>query len=1099
MKPSSTRWLLTAALLCGMWAPIAAGGANYRNFNVAVYCRVYEVRQMKDPAYLESAWAAISPHVKIDKVYLETHRDTVVVDQATLDQAKRFFEGKGVKVAGGITATINESNQFETYCYSNPEHRRKLQEVVEFTARNFDEIILDDFFFTSCKCDLCIKAKGNRSWTAFRLALMDEAGRNLILKPARAVNPRVRVTIKYPNWYEHFQSLGFNLETEPTYFDKIYTGTETRDGVYSNQHLQPYHGYSIFRYFENIKPGGNAGGWVDTGGLRNLDRYAEQLWLTLFAKAPEITLFDIRQLYQPIRQQDASLVPESEYARLAGYVFQQVDAFAGRLGNPIGVKTYKPYHSSGEDHLASYLGMIGIPMDIVPVFPAEAQTVLLTEAARYDPSIVDRIRRQLQDGKTVVITSGLLKALQGHGIEDIVELEYTGRTVAAREFFGRGVTGRSETDILLPEIRYATNDSWEVVSALTSPSRTTGTPILHSAKYSKGLLYVLTIPQAQGDLYSFPPDVLTAIRTVVCRDLYVRVEAPAQVSLFVYDNDTFIVESFRETSGTARIVTDKRIAKLRDLLTGRELAGQPRGDKMVFDTFVRPGSYSVFSAATVLAGAGPSRTIATAALEDKIRGGWAGKMIGVSYGAPTEFRSNGRIFEGEITWSPERVSNALGQDDLYVGMTMAETMDRLGFDATVEQYGEAFKGSQYDLWHANAGARRLLNLGVKAPMSGHPEYNIHANDIDFQIEADFIGLMSPGLPRESNKYCLRVGRVMNDGDGLYGGMFVSGMYTAAFFETDARAVVAQGLACLPPGSRYARVIRDVLDWSARYPGDWKKTWQLVEDTWDRDDSCPDGALRPFNIDATINGAYIALGLLYGRGDFARTIEIAARSGQDSDCNPSTAGGILGVMLGYSSIPDVWKSGIPALADRKFEYTQSSLNDICRSTLNRALKLVRLAGGSVTGEDVTVSVQAPAAAALVQWDMGIPDRRVGVDDPAWQFKGFGRSGPQMAGGRGLSMRAGTAGAEAVLTFTGAGLAVVGDMTQEGGRADVFLDGRAMRAIDAYASARTHDNDLWHAYGLPQREHTLKIVTRGDADPRSTGRTIAVVEAVVYRAR
>jgi hypothetical protein len=426
---------------------------------------------------------------------------------------------------------------------------------------------------------------------------MDEAGRELVMKPARAVNPKVKVTIKYPNWYEHFQALGFNLDTQPKYFDKVYTGTETRDGVYSNQHLQPYHGYSIFRYFENIKPGGNAGGWVDTGGLRSLDRYAEQLWLTLFAKAPEITLFDIRQLYQPVRQADGSIVPESEFARLAGFVFEQVDSFAGRLGTPVGVKTYKPYHSSGEDHLASYLGMIGVPMDIVPEFPAEARTVLLTEAAAHDSAIVTKIRTQLQDGKSVVVTSGLLKAL-GKGLDDIVELEYTGRTVAAREFFGRGVSARAEADILLPEIRYATNDSWEVVSALTSQSRTTGTPLLHSAKYSKGVLYVLAIPQAQGDLYALPPDVLTAIRNVLCRDMYVRVEAPSQVSLFVYDNDTFIVESFRESAGAVRLVTEKRIATLRDLLTGRELPGQPRGDRMVFDVFVRPGGYSVLTAAS---------------------------------------------------------------------------------------------------------------------------------------------------------------------------------------------------------------------------------------------------------------------------------------------------------------------------------------------------------------------------------------------------------------------------------------------------------------------------------------------------------------------
>lgn len=590
--------LLNLVLLAGCAARLlSAGGGNYKNFDVAVYCRVYEVREMDDPAWLESRWEAISKHVKIDKVYLETHRDMIVASQSTLDAAKKFFAGKGVKVAGGITVTVNERNQFETYCYTNPEHRRKLTEVVAFTAKNFDEIILDDFFFTNCKCDRCIRAKGDKSWTRFRLDLMHEAGRELVMKPARAANPNVKVTVKYPNWYEHFQYLGFNLETQPKYFDKIYTGTETRDAVYSNQHLQAYHGYSIVRYFDNIKPGGNAGGWVDTGGMRHLDRYAEQLWLTLFAKAPEITLFDIRQLYQPVRDSEGNVIPESKVARLAGYTFQEVDGFLGKLGKPIGVKVYKPYHSSGEDHLPSYLGQVGIPMDIVPEFPADAPTVLLTEASAHDPGLVGKIRTHLTGGRNVVITSGLLKRLQGKGIEDIVELEYTGRTVAAREFLSRFTTAAAETDILIPEIRYATNDSWEIVSALTSPSRTTGAPVLLQAKYSKGTLYVLTIPQAQGDLYSYPAEVLNAIREVIAPGLFVRLEGPSQVSLFVYDNDAFIVESFRESSGMVRLITDKRIAKLRDLVSGQEIPGQPFRGGTAFETMLRPGSYRVFAAA----------------------------------------------------------------------------------------------------------------------------------------------------------------------------------------------------------------------------------------------------------------------------------------------------------------------------------------------------------------------------------------------------------------------------------------------------------------------------------------------------------------------
>jgi hypothetical protein len=222
-----------------MTSPLFSAG-KYQNFDAAIYCRVYEVQQMKDLDWLAQRFDLMTRHVKVDKVYLETHRDRVMVDEATLLAAKKFFEERGVRTSGGITITVNEGNRFQTYCYTNPEHRKKLKEVVEFTARHFDEVILDDFFFTSCKCASCIQAKGDLSWTDFRLKLMTEAARDLILKPAKAVHPDVTMIVKYPNWYEHFQGLGFNLETEPGMFDKIYTGTETRDPVMSDQHLQNY-------------------------------------------------------------------------------------------------------------------------------------------------------------------------------------------------------------------------------------------------------------------------------------------------------------------------------------------------------------------------------------------------------------------------------------------------------------------------------------------------------------------------------------------------------------------------------------------------------------------------------------------------------------------------------------------------------------------------------------------------------------------------------------------------------------------------------------------------------------------------------------------
>ena len=496
-----------------------------------------------------------------------------------------------------------------------------------------------------------------------------------------------------------------------------------------------------------------------------------------------------------------------------------------------------------------------------------------------------------------------------------------------------------------------------------------------------------------------------------------------------------------------------------------------------------------------------SRTISRAELDDRVRGGWAGQMIGVSFGAPTEFKSNGKIIEGDLPpWAPGNVSNAIDQDDLYVEMTFAEVMDRLGLDATTEEYGEAFRTSKYNLWHANAGARRLLETGIKAPWSGHPKYNVHANDIDFQIEADFIGLMAPGLPNAARDYSIRVGQVMNFGDGLYGGLFVTGMYAAAFFDRDVRRVVEAGLALMPAGSTYAAIIRDVLAWHREDPADWRRTWQRIQDKWDTEDSCPDGSLRPFNIDARLNGAYIALGLLYGNGDFARTLDITTRAGQDSDCNPSNAVGILGVMLGYSKIPDEWKSGIPALAGRKFAYTNYSFDDIVASTLKRAELVVRQSGGQVTADRLTIPPQAPVPPMLEQWDMGIPDRIVEVDDAAWQWAGPWQTPPAGRDGRPERGRvASEKGAEATLTFTGTAVTITGRYAADGGRAEVTLDGKPAQAINAWIPQRTTDNALWHIYGLAPGTHTVRLATTGAADKRSTGTTVLVRGAITYKSR
>jgi hypothetical protein len=611
------------------------GTGNYGDFRVAIYTRAYEVQQMADLEWLRVQFDVMSRHLKVDKIYLETHRDTLIPDAATLEGACRFFADRGIQTAGGITYTINERNRFQTYCYTSREDRQKVREIAEYTARFFDEMILDDFFFTSCKCPACIDAKGDRSWTDYRLALMTKAAEDLVLAPARAVNPNVKVVIKYPNWYEHFHGLGFNLETQPAIFDGLYTGTETRDPVLANQHLQPYHGYLIYRYFENLKPGHNGGGWVDTGGMRYADRYAEQLWITLFAKAPEVTLFDFRQLEWPLKPEhrapwqdvsdrqgigvdfDAMISPAlgddgawgeaATVALAAHHAFTQVRPVLGELGQPVGIPSYRPHHATGEDFLQAYLGMLGLPIDLQPDFPEASGTILLTEAAKRDPWVAEKIKRHLLAGHNVVVTSGLYRALQGQArggktlIEDMAEMEVTHQKALVSDYlmgWRERAKGEADSEILVPHLRYLTNDAWELVSGLTE---TTGHPILLDASYADANFYVLTIPDNFNDLYKLPREVLNRIKSVLGRDLPVRLDAPPQVMFFLYDNSTFVVESFRDEAVDIGLVIRGEAPELHDVMTGETFSGetvvdwlgQPAGE-LRFDAAIGPHAFRVF-------------------------------------------------------------------------------------------------------------------------------------------------------------------------------------------------------------------------------------------------------------------------------------------------------------------------------------------------------------------------------------------------------------------------------------------------------------------------------------------------------------------------
>jgi hypothetical protein len=455
-------------------------------------------------------------------------------------------------------------------------------------------------------------------------------------------------------------------------------------------------------------------------------------------------------------------------------------------------------------------------------------------------------------------------------------------------------------------------------------------------------------------------------------------------------------------------------------------------------------------------------TLTKAELKDKVKGGWAGQVIGCTFGGPTEFQFNGTMINDymPIPWDESRClwyyENVPGlYDDVYMDLTFVDVFEKEGLDAPAKSHALAFANADYKLWHANQAARYNILNGIMPPESGHWLNNPHSEDIDFQIEADFAGLMAPGMVNAASEICDKIGHIMNYGDGWYGGVYVAAMYSMAFISNDVEQIVVEGLKSIPAESEFYKCMNDVINWYHEYPDDWKRTWFELEKKWSADIGCPDGVFRSFNIDAKINAAYIVIGLLYGEGDYSKTLEISTRCGNDSDCNPASAGGILGTMLGYSNIPDLWMNPLKPVEDMDFKYTTMSLNDVYEIGTKHALAILQQKGGKVEGENIILPNEEIKP---VQLEVGFkghyPIERkdvtgvINAKDP-----------------------------EKSIEFTGNGFALTGRAKSNDDDAVIEIemtvdDGEVERFVMPVAFRERRHEVAWK-YQLPEGKHTIKL--------------------------
>ncbi len=474
-------------------------------------------------------------------------------------------------------------------------------------------------------------------------------------------------------------------------------------------------------------------------------------------------------------------------------------------------------------------------------------------------------------------------------------------------------------------------------------------------------------------------------------------------------------------------------------------------------------------------------TLTKQRLQNKIKGGWAGQTIGVTFGGPYEFRFQGS-FIGDyqpLLWYNGYLKKTMTDnpglyDDLYMDLTFVDVFEKSGLDAPLDSFANAYANAGYMLWHANQAGRYNILHGIKAPMSGNWINNPHADCIDYQIESDFAGLMSPGMPNTASAISDKIGHIMNYGDGWYGGVYIGAMYALAFTSGDINYIVSESLKTVPKQSEFYQCINDVINWHKKYPADWKQTWLEVQKKWANDIGCPDGVFSPFNIDAKVNAAYVVMGLLYGDKDFTKSLEIATRCGQDADCNPSSAGGILGAVLGYDKIPAYWKMGLQEAENIDFKYTAMSLNRVYDIGLKHALQNIQRNGGKINGDNITITAQTPIAVKFEKSFEGqYPVLKIPVQ---W-----------------------SASKDSInFDFEGTGFVLKGDASQWENKSDyifktqLYVDGKLVELPDLPVSFTARRHELCWKYQLPKGKHTVQFTI---SNP-SKAHEIRLGEAIIY---
>ncbi len=387
------------------------------------YATSRQVEQMAtDEAFREAVWQTIQ-RMGITKLYVEVYRGGHTVPPEQLVQVRDWLRERDIEVVGGIATVpggdvgVRQQGPLGWFNWQNEKTQRDLERIIRVGAPLFDTFIIDDFFCTGDVSDESKRAKGDRSWGQYRRDLLTELAQSVFIGPAKEANPDITMIVKYPQWHDRFHLFGYDTETFPRIFDRVWVGTETRGrNTQRFGFVQPYEGFINYRWLADIAGEKIGGAWFDHGDCAEHD-FLDQAYTSVLAGAPELVFFNLGNV----------VAGHPDHAKVANQFAQLADLAAFVREHPVaGVPAYKPPNSdpAGDMYLMDFLGMLGIPLLPVHEFPSDAPVIFLPAQAATDPDLTEHVRKAKARGAHLVVTTNLLIAWpEGRDLASVVGID----------------------------------------------------------------------------------------------------------------------------------------------------------------------------------------------------------------------------------------------------------------------------------------------------------------------------------------------------------------------------------------------------------------------------------------------------------------------------------------------------------------------------------------------------------------------------------------------------------------------------------------------------------------------------------------------------